>query len=180
MPNGASSTRRLHKRDANSSSNKLPERLETSLGTYRKGFEAAPLLDLERDAPAEYHDRLTVAFALAIEEASKLHLAAESLIVSARCDSPKHQNTVSLFFTRPERCRFIAKLVGRDPGTDLAVLRLQGAQVPSGAFLDRRRLKPAPGMRRPTSGLHPPFVHLVSSRSSPRRRLWTRQRPPKS
>jgi hypothetical protein len=61
MPNGASRTRGLHKKDANSSSNKLHERLETSLGTYCKGFEAAPLLDLERDAPAEYHDRLTVA-----------------------------------------------------------------------------------------------------------------------
>ena len=35
------------------------------------------------------------------------------------------------------------------------------AGFPSGAFLDRQRLKPAPGMRRPTSSLHPPFVHLV-------------------
>jgi hypothetical protein len=32
------------------------------------------------------------------------------------------------------------------------------AGFPSGAFPDRQRLKPAPGMRRPTSGLHPPFV----------------------
>src|SRR5215510_13261999 len=31
---------------------------------------------------------------------------------------------------------------------------------PSGAFLDRRQLKPAPGMRCPSSSLHPPFVHL--------------------
>jgi hypothetical protein len=31
---------------------------------------------------------------------------------------------------------------------------------PSGAFLDRRQLKPAPGMRSPPSSLHPPFVHL--------------------
>jgi hypothetical protein len=89
MPNEASRTCGLHKKDANSWSNKLPERLETSLGTYRKGFEAAPLLDLERDAPAEYQT-----FALTIEEASKLHLAVESLIVPARCDSPKHQNAV--------------------------------------------------------------------------------------
>ena len=29
------------------------------------------------------------------------------------------------------------------------------------AFLDRQQLKPAPGMRRPSSSLHPPFVHLV-------------------
>ena len=32
---------------------------------------------------------------------------------------------------------------------------------PSGAFLDRRQLKPAPGIRCPSSSLHPPFVHLV-------------------
>src|SRR6516162_901990 len=31
---------------------------------------------------------------------------------------------------------------------------------PSGAFLDRRQLKPAPGMRCLSSSLHPPFVHL--------------------
>src|SRR5262245_30415281 len=30
-----------------------------------------------------------------------------------------------------------------------------------GAFLDRRQLKPAPGIRCPSASLHPPFVHLV-------------------
>jgi hypothetical protein len=35
------------------------------------------------------------------------------------------------------------------------------AGFPSGAFPDRQRLKPAPGVRRQTSGLHPPFVRLV-------------------
>jgi hypothetical protein len=35
------------------------------------------------------------------------------------------------------------------------------AGFPSGAFLDRQRLKPAPGMRRPASSLHPPVVRLV-------------------
>jgi hypothetical protein len=35
------------------------------------------------------------------------------------------------------------------------------AGFPSGAFLGHQRLKPAPGMRRPTSSLRPPFVHLV-------------------
>ena len=35
------------------------------------------------------------------------------------------------------------------------------AGFPSGAFLDRQQLKPAPGIRRPSSSLHPPFVHLV-------------------
>src|SRR6202048_2862048 len=37
------------------------------------------------------------------------------------------------------------------------------AGFPSGAFLDDQRLKPAPGMRRPTSSLHPPFARLVVS-----------------
>jgi tetratricopeptide (TPR) repeat protein len=63
------------------------ERLERPLADYRKRFEATParLLDDERDAPAEYHDRLTVAktFALAIEEAAKLDPAVEPLIVHA-------------------------------------------------------------------------------------------------
>ena len=35
------------------------------------------------------------------------------------------------------------------------------AGFPSGAFLSDQRLKPAPGMRRLTSSLRPPFVHLV-------------------
>jgi len=63
------------------------ERLERPLADYRKRFEAAPgrLLDDARDAPADYHDRLTVTktFALAIDAAAKLHGAAEALIVHA-------------------------------------------------------------------------------------------------
>ena len=35
------------------------------------------------------------------------------------------------------------------------------ADCPGGAFLGDRRLKPAPGIRRPPSSLHPPFVHFV-------------------
>jgi hypothetical protein len=35
------------------------------------------------------------------------------------------------------------------------------AGFPSGACPGRRRLKLAPGIHRPTSGLHPPFVRLV-------------------
>ena len=37
------------------------------------------------------------------------------------------------------------------------------AGFPSGAFPDHQRLKPAPGIRRPSSSLHPPFVHLVAT-----------------
>src|SRR5262249_47662180 len=61
------------------------ERLDVSLAESRNRFEAAParLLDDPRHAPAEYYDGRTVAktFALAIQEAAKLHPAAERLIV---------------------------------------------------------------------------------------------------
>ena len=60
---------------------------------YMKRFEAAPakFLDAARDAPGEYHDGLTVAktFALAIDEAAKLHPAAEPLIVHAALLAPE-------------------------------------------------------------------------------------------
>jgi class 3 adenylate cyclase/Tfp pilus assembly protein PilF len=69
------------------------EHLDISLANYRKRFEAAParLLDDARHAPAEYHDGLTVAktFALAIEGATQLHLAAEPLIVHAALLAPE-------------------------------------------------------------------------------------------
>ena len=69
------------------------ERLEKPLAEYRKRFEAAParLLGDARDAPAEYHDRLTVAktFGLAIDEAAKLHSAVEPLIVHAALLAPE-------------------------------------------------------------------------------------------
>jgi TIR domain/Tetratricopeptide repeat len=63
------------------------ERLERPLADYLKRFAATPakLLDDPRDAPAEYHDRLTVTktFALAIAEAARLHRAAAPLITHA-------------------------------------------------------------------------------------------------
>jgi tetratricopeptide (TPR) repeat protein len=69
------------------------ERLEVSLADYRRRFYVAParLLDAEKDAPAEYRDGLTVAktFALAIDEAAKLHPAAEPLIVHAALLAPE-------------------------------------------------------------------------------------------
>src|SRR5437588_59457 len=57
---------------------------------WRFAAEPARLLDTDRDAPAEYHDKLTVAktFALAIDAASKLHPAAEPLIVHAALLGP--------------------------------------------------------------------------------------------
>jgi hypothetical protein len=49
------------------------------------------VLDDKRHAPAEYHDGLTVSktFGLAIEEAAKLHPAAEPLIVYAALLAPE-------------------------------------------------------------------------------------------
>ena len=68
------------------------ERLEVPLAEYLRRFDAAParMLDTARDAPAEYHDRLTVAktFALAIDEAARLHPGAEPLIVHAALLAP--------------------------------------------------------------------------------------------
>ena len=69
------------------------ERLELPLAEYAKRFTATPakFLDDARHAPAEYHDGLTVAktFALAIDEAAKLHPAAEPLIVHAALLAPE-------------------------------------------------------------------------------------------
>jgi len=69
------------------------ERIGVSLAEYHRRFEAAPakLLDDVRDASRDYHDGLTVAktFALAIDEAAKLHPAAEPLIVYAAMLAPE-------------------------------------------------------------------------------------------
>jgi tetratricopeptide (TPR) repeat protein len=69
------------------------ERLDVSFADYRQRFEAAPVqfLDDVRHASAEYYDGRTVAktFALAIEEAAKLHPAAEPLIVHAALLAPE-------------------------------------------------------------------------------------------
>jgi Tfp pilus assembly protein PilF len=69
------------------------ERLHVSFADYARRLEATPikLLDAEKDAPLEYHDKLTVAktFALAIAEADKLHPAAEPLIVRAALLAPE-------------------------------------------------------------------------------------------
>jgi tetratricopeptide (TPR) repeat protein len=69
------------------------DRLGVSLAEYHKRFERAPdaLLDDQRDASTEYHDGRTVAktFALAIDEAAKLHPAAEPLIVYAALLAPE-------------------------------------------------------------------------------------------
>src|SRR5215472_7311791 len=69
------------------------ERLGVSFAEYRKRFRAAPvrLLDDADHTPVEYNDGLTAAksFELAIDEAAKLHPAAEALIVHAALLAPE-------------------------------------------------------------------------------------------
>jgi tetratricopeptide (TPR) repeat protein len=118
------------------------ERLEISLADYRKRFEAAParMLDSERDAPAEYHDRLTVTktFALAIDEAAKLHPAAEPMIVHAALLAPE---PIPLFLWAEAREKFGEPLASAlaDDGLDEAVAALRAfALVDRESIVDER------------------------------------------
>jgi tetratricopeptide (TPR) repeat protein len=80
------------------------ERLDISLAEYRRRFDHTPLDDA-RHAPGEYHDGRTVAktFGLAIEEATKLHPAAEPLIVHAALLAPE---PIPLFLFSEAREKF--------------------------------------------------------------------------
>jgi tetratricopeptide (TPR) repeat protein len=118
------------------------ERLEISLADYRKRFEAAParMLDSERDAPAEYHDRLTVTktFALAIDEAAKLHPAAEPMIVHAALLAPE---PIPLFLWAEAREKFGEPLASAlaDDGLDEAIAALRAfALVDRESIVDER------------------------------------------
>src|SRR3954467_10339295 len=99
-----------------------------SLAVYHARFEAAPaqLLDAERDAPIEYHDGLTVAktFALAIDEAAKIHPAAEPLILHAALLAPE---PIPLFLFSEAREHFGEPLASSlaDDGLDEAVAALR-------------------------------------------------------
>ena len=68
-------------------------RLGVPLGEYRKRFESAPTrwLDTAKDASTDYHGGLTAAkaFSLAINEAAKLHPAAQPLIARAALLAPE-------------------------------------------------------------------------------------------
>ena len=118
------------------------ERLDVSLADYRRRFETTParLLDDARHAPAEYHDGLTVAktFALAIEEAAKLHPAAEPLIVHAALLAPE---PIPLFLFSEEREKLgepLGSMLAGD-GLDEAVAALRAfALVDREAIVDGR------------------------------------------
>jgi tetratricopeptide (TPR) repeat protein len=120
------------------------ERLEIPLAEYRRRFAAAPaqMLDTPRDAPAEYHDKLTVAktFALAIDEAAKLHPAAEPLIVHAALLAPE---PIPLFLFAEGHEKFgdpLASALSGD-GLDEAVAALRAfALVDRETIVDERDL----------------------------------------
>jgi hypothetical protein len=130
------------------------ERLELSLAEYHKRFDAAParLLDDARHAPAEYHDGLTVAktFALAIEEAAKLHPAAEPLIVHAALLAPE---PIPLFLFAEAREKFGEPLASalEGDGLDEAVAALRTfALIDRETIVDERE----PAMTTDTIRLH--------------------------
>ena len=114
------------------------ERLGLSLAEYRKRFAAAPepLLDAAKDASPDYHGGLTVAkaFSLAIDEAAKLHPAADPLITYAALLAPE---PIPLFLFSKSRQTFggtLASLLAGD-GLDEAVAALR-----SFALVDRERI----------------------------------------
>jgi len=104
------------------------ERLGIALADYRRRFAAAPepLLDATKDASVDYHGGLTVAkaFALAIDEAAKLHPAAEPLIAQAAQLAPE---AIPLFLFSEGREKFgqpLASLLAGD-GLDEAIAALR-------------------------------------------------------
>jgi tetratricopeptide (TPR) repeat protein len=114
------------------------ERLSVSFADYARRFEATPirLLDAEKDAPLDYHDKLTVAktFSLAIDEAAKLHPAAEPLITYAALLAPE---PIPLFLFSEAREKFGEPLASHlaDDGLDEAVAALR-----SFALVDRETI----------------------------------------
>ena len=114
------------------------ERLEKPLAEYRKRFEAAParILGDARDAPAEYHDRLTVTktFGLAIDEAAKLHSAVEPLIKHAALLAPE---PIPLFLFEEGREKLGEPLATElaDDGLDEALAALRAF-----ALIDRQSI----------------------------------------
>jgi tetratricopeptide (TPR) repeat protein len=140
------------------------ERLELSLREYRKRFETAPsrILDDERDAPTEYHDRLTVTktFALAITEAAKLHSAAEPLIVHAALLATE---PIPLFLFAEAREKFerplAAALVGDNLDEAIAALR-------SFALIDRETIvdERDPQIETEAIRVHPLVRQVAASR----------------
>jgi len=126
------------------------ERLDVSFAEYRKRFEAAPmrLLDDTRHAPAEYHDGLVAkTFALAVEEADKLHPAAEPLIFYAALLAPE---PIPLFLSAEAREKLgdpLATALAGD-GLDEAVAAPRALPFSSGRSLTSSASAPRTRWRR--------------------------------
>lgn len=140
------------------------ERLDIPLAEYRRRFDAEParLLDTEKDAPADYHDRLTVAktFALAIDEAAKLHPAAEPLLLHCALLAPE---PIPLFLFAEARDKFAEPFASNlaGDGLDEAVAALRAF-----ALVDR---EPIPDERDPVITTHALRLHrLVRQVAAPR------------
>jgi tetratricopeptide (TPR) repeat protein len=108
------------------------ERLDLTLAEYARRFQTTPatFLDDARDAPMDYHDGLTVAktFALAIDEAAKLHPAVEPLILHAALLAPE---PIPLFLFSEARQTFgepFASALARH-GLDEAIAALRSFAV---------------------------------------------------
>jgi tetratricopeptide (TPR) repeat protein len=118
------------------------ERLGVSLSEYRKRFEAAParLLDAAKYASAEYHGGLTAAkaFSIAIDEAAKLHPAAEPLIAYAALLAPE---PIPLFLFSDAREKFGEPLASQlaDEGLDEAIGALRAFALVDRETVDDER-----------------------------------------
>ncbi len=150
------------------------ERLEIALAEYGRRFAAAParLLDGQHDAPAEYHDGLTVAktFGLAIEEAARLHPAAEPLIEHMALLAPE---PIPLFLLREGGAALgepLASLLAED-GLDEAVAALRAfALVDREVIADERE----PEVKTDTIRLHRLVREVAVARLPPEARdgVW--------
>jgi tetratricopeptide (TPR) repeat protein len=118
------------------------EQLGISFAEYAMRFAEAPtkFLDDVRHAPVEHNDRMTVAksFELAIDEATKLHSAAEQLIVYAALLAPE-PIPLFLFTEGPENFPEPFALALAEDGLDEAVAALRAfALVDRETIVDER------------------------------------------
>jgi tetratricopeptide (TPR) repeat protein len=118
------------------------ERLAVCFADYLRRFREAPasLLDADKYASTGYHDGLTVAkaFALAMDEAAKMHPAAEPLITYAAVLVPE---PIPLFLFSEARQKFGEPLASqlRGDGLDEAVAALRAfALIERETIVDER------------------------------------------
>jgi tetratricopeptide (TPR) repeat protein len=139
------------------------ERLGIGLGEYLKRFAASSekLLDSEKDAPADYPLTVARTFDLAIEQAAKIHPAAEPLIAHAALLAPE---PIPLFLFSEGREKFgqpLASLLAGD-GLDEAIAALR-----TFALVDREEI---PDEREPAITTDTIRLHRLVREVAARRR----------